>query len=167
MIYLDYQATTPLAPEVAKAMETWIEERFANPHSPSRWGHEAAAAIEVARKQVERAMGLKGGSVAFTGSATEALNWALKGTVEKAPKGRSRIITVATEHAAVLDTCEWLAGQGIDLTVLPVGHDGRLDPDLLARELDNRVLLVAVMMVNNEIGVTQPISQFAQMTHKA
>ena len=84
MIYLDYQATTPVAPEVAKAMQPWIEEKFANPHSPSRWGNEAAAAIEVARKQVERAIGLKGGSVAFTGSATEAINWALKGTVEKA-----------------------------------------------------------------------------------
>ena len=139
MIYLDYQATTPLAPEVAKAMQPWIEEKFANPHSPSRWGNEAEAAIEVARKQVERAMGLKGGSVAFTGSATEALNWALKGSVEKAPKGRNRIITVATEHAAVLDTCEWLAGQGVDLTVLPVKPDGRLDLDLLARELDERV----------------------------
>ena len=70
-------------------MQPWIEEKFANPHSPSRWGHEAEAAIEVARKQVEKAIGLKGGSVAFTGSATEALNWALKGTVEKAPQGRA------------------------------------------------------------------------------
>lgn len=171
MIYLDYQATTPVAPEVAKAMHPWIEEKFANPHSPSRWGHEAAAAIEVARKQVEKAIGLKGGSIAFTGSATEAINWALKGAVEKAAaKGnsvRNRVITVATEHAAVLDTCEWLAGQGVDLTVLPVDQDGRLDLDLLARELDGRVLLVAVMMVNNEIGVTQPISEIADLTHKA
>lgn len=167
MIYLDYQATTPIAPEVVKAMGPWIEAKFANPHSPSRWGHEAAAAIEVARKQVEKAVGLKGGSIAFTGSATEAINWALKGTVEKAGRGRKRIITVATEHAAVLDTCEWLAGQGIDLTVLPVERDGRLDLDLLARELDDRVLLVAVMMVNNEIGVTQPISEVADMAHRA
>src|SRR3954470_16383300 len=166
MIYLDYQATTPMAPEVARAMEPWIEERFANPHSPSRWGHEAAAAIEVARKQVEKAIGLKRGSVAFTGSATEALNWALKGTVEKAPKGRNRIITVATEHAAVLDTCEWLAGQGVDLTVLPVDTEGRLDLDLLERELDERVLLVAVMMVNNEIGVRQPLTAISEIVHK-
>ena len=167
MIYLDYQASTPVAPEVAKAMLPWIEEKFANPHSPSRWGSEASAAIEVARKRVEEAIGLKGGSAAFTGSATEALNWALKGTVEKASKGRRRIITLATEHAAVLDTCEWLAGQGIDLTVLPVEPDGRLDLELLARELDDRVLLVAVMQVNNEIGVTQPISEIADMAHQA
>ena len=170
MIYLDYQATTPVAPEVAKAMAPWIEEKFANPHSPSRWGNEAEAAIEVARKRVEEAIGLNGGSVAFTGSATEALNWALKGTVENAADdrgGRNRIITVATEHAAVLDTCEWLAGQGVDLTILPVQRDGRLDLDLLARELDERVLLVAVMQVNNEIGVTQPISEIASMAHDA
>jgi cysteine desulfurase len=166
VIYLDYQATTPLASEVARAMNPWIEEKFANPHSPSRWGNEAEAAVEVARKQVERAIGLKGGSVAFTGSATEAINWALKGTFEKAPKGRNRIVTVATEHAAVLDTCEWLAAQGVDLTVLPVQPDGLLDRDLLARELDERVLLVAVMQVNNEIGVTQPISEIAEMAHK-
>ena len=167
MIYLDYQATTPLAPEVAKAMRPWIEEKFDNPHSPSRWGNEAEAAVEVARKQVERAIGLRDGRVAFTGSATEALNWALKGTVEKAPKGRNRIITVATEHAAVLDTCEWLAGQGVDLTVLPVQPDGMLDLDLLKRELDGRVLLVAVMMVNNEIGVRQPLTAISEIARKA
>ena len=170
MIYLDYQATTPLAPEVARAMQPWIEEKFANPHSPSRWGNEAEAAIEVARKQVERAMGLKGGSVAFTGSATEALNWALKGSVEKVAAkrtgARNRLITVATEHAAVLDTAEWLAGQGVDLTVLPVKPDGRLDLHLLARELDDCVALIAVMQVNNEIGVTQPITEIADMAHK-
>ena len=165
MIYLDYQATTPVAPEVAEAMRPWAEDHFANPHSPSRWGSEAAAAIEVARGQVERAIGLDGGSVAFTGSATEALNWALKGTVENAPQGRDRIITVATEHAAVLDTCEWLAGQGIELTVLPVGRDGLLDLEQLKRELDDRVLLVAVMLVNNEIGIIQPVEEIAALAH--
>ena len=171
MIYLDYQASTPVAPEVAEAMLPWIEEKFANPHSPSRWGNEAEAAIEVARKRIGEALGLNGGSVAFTGSATEALNWALKGTVENASRtgknARNRIITVATEHAAVLDTCEWLAAQGVDLTLLPVQPDGRLDLELLARELDERVLLVAVMHVNNEIGVIQPISEIARMAHGA
>ena len=167
MIYLDYQATTPVAPEVAEAMRPWSEERFANPHSPSKWGREAEAAIEVARKQVERALGLEGGSVAFTGTATEAINWALKGSVEKAQPARTRIVTVATEHAAVLDTCEWLAGRGVDLTVLPVGPDGLLELELLKRELDERVLLVAVMMVNNEIGVLQPVAEIADMAHRA
>jgi len=167
MIYLDYQATTPLAPEVAAAMQPWIEEKFANPHSPSRWGREADAAVDVARSQVEKAIGLRDGSVAFTGSATEALNWALKGTVEKAPPGRNRIITVATEHAAVLDTCEWLTDRGVDLTLLPVKPDGLIDLEDLERELDDRVLLVAVMLVNNEIGVIQTVTEIARMAHDA
>ena len=167
MIYLDYQATTPVAPEVADAMRPWIEDRFANPHSPSKWGREAEAVIEVARKQLDKALGLKGGRTAFTGSATEAINWALKGTVEKAPQGRNRIITVATEHAAVLDSCEWLADRGSEVVVLPVERDGRIDLDLLERELDDRTLLVAVMLVNNEIGVLQPVAEIASMARKA
>ena len=167
MIYLDYQATTPIAPEVADAMRPWVDDRFANPHSPSRWGREADAAVEVARKQVEKTLGLKGGRIAFTGSATEAINWAFKGTAEKAPSGRNRIITVATEHAAVLDTCEWLADRGSEVVTLPVERDGRLDLDLLERALDDRALLVAVMLVNNEIGVLQPISEIASMARKA
>lgn len=163
MIYLDYQATTPVAPEVGEAMRPWIEEKFANPHSPSRWGREADAAIDVARRQIERSLELDGGSIAFTGSATEAINWAIRGTLEQAPAERNRIITIATEHAAVLDTCEWLAGRGIDLTILPVGPDGLLDLSLLDRELDERVALVAAMMVNNEIGVIQPVTEIAAM----
>ena len=94
MIYLDYQATTPVAPEVAAAMRPWTEDHFAKPHSPSRAGREAAAAIDHARRQIERAFGLGGGDLAFTGSATEALNWALKGTVERAQPGRRRPSTM-------------------------------------------------------------------------
>jgi len=165
MIYLDYQATTPVAPEVAEAMRPWAEEKFANPHSPSRWGAEAAAALEVARSQVERAIGLDGGSVAFTGSATEALNWALKGTAENAPEDRKRIITVATEHAAVLDTCEWLAGQGFGVTLLPVSRDGLLAIEDLRQAIDDRVAVVAAMLVNNETGVIQPIAEVAALAH--
>ncbi len=166
MIYLDYQATTPLAPEAAEAMRPWLEDKFANPHSPSRWGSEAAAAVEVARGRLEAAIGLGGGSLAFTGSATEALNWALKGTVEKADGRRNRIVTVQTEHAAVLDTCEWLEGRGAEVTYLPLSSDGLLDLEQLKGELDERVLLVAVMMVNNEIGVIQPTAEIAQAAHE-
>ena len=167
MTYLDYQATTPVAPEAAAAMEPWIEEKFANPHSPSRWGREAAAAIEVARKQVAEAIGLGGGRLAFTGSATEALNWALKGTMERAPAGRSRIVTAATEHAAVLDTCEWLEGRGYEVTRLPVGRDGLLDLEQVRGAVDERVAIVAVMLVNNEIGVIQPVAEITALAHDA
>ena len=163
MIYLDYQATTPLAPEAAETMRPWLEEKYANPHSPSRWGSEAAAAVEVARSQVERAIGLSGGSIAFTGSATEALNWALKGTAGKG--GRNRIVTAQTEHAAVLDTCVWLEKRGMEVTYLPVRADGLLELDQLRAAVDERVLLVAVMLVNNEIGIIQPIREIAAAAH--
>ena len=167
MIYLDYQATTPVSAEVAEAMEPWIETGSQIRIRRRAGGGEAAAAIEVARKQVEQAIGLAGGRLAFTGSATEALNWALKGTMEKAPGSRNRIVTVATEHAAVLDTCEWLEGGGYDVTRLPVGPDGLLDLDDVKAALDESVALVAVMLVNNEIGVIQPIAEISALAHRS
>jgi cysteine desulfurase len=167
MIYLDYQATTPVAPEVAAAMRPWMQENFANPHSPYRAGREAAAAVEVARDQVSDAIGLGGGSLAFTGSATEAINWAIKGTLEKARAGRNRVVTVQTEHAAVLDSCEWLEGRGVAITRLPVGSDGLVRIDDVKAALDDSVALVAVMLVNNEIGVIQPVAEIAELAHQA
>ena len=163
MIYLDYQATTPLAPEVAAAMRPWIEEKFANPHSPSRWGREAAAAIEVARGQIERALGLDGGRFAFTSGATEALNWALKGSFED--NQRRKLVTVATEHAAVLDSAEWLEGRGVEVVRLQVGSDGLVDLDMAEAVIDERTAMVATMLVNNEIGVVQPIGELAGLAH--
>ena len=162
MIYLDYQATTPVAPEVAAAMRPWTEEKFANPHSPSMWGREAAAAIEVAREQVE-VLFPNGGRVAFTSGATEALNWALKGMFERSE--RRKLVTVATEHAAVLDSAEWLEDRGIEVVRIGVGPDGLLDPLSAEMAIDERTALVAVMLVNNEIGVIQPIAELARLAH--
>ena len=159
MIYLDYQATTPVAPEAAVAMRPWIEEKFANPHSPSRWGSEAAAAVEAARGQV--AAHLPAGTLAFTAGATEALNWALKGTFEIS--GRRKLVTVATEHAAVLDTAEWLRGEGAQVVTLPVGKDGLVDLNQAANAIDGETALVAAMLVNNEIGVLQPVAELARL----
>jgi cysteine desulfurase len=167
MIYLDYQATTPVASEVAEAMRPWTEHHFANPHAPSRAGREAAAAIEVARAQVQRTVALEGGSLAFTSGATEALNWAIKGLAEQGSTARNRIITVATEHAAVLDTCDWLKGRGFDVVRSPVGADGIVDLTAIDDSLDDRVLLVAAMLVNNEMGVIQPIARIAEAAHRA
>jgi cysteine desulfurase len=165
MIYLDYQATTPLAPEVAHAMEAWIE-RFANPHSPSRAGREAAAAIEVARGQVLRTLGVEDGTLAFTSGATEAINWAIKGSAENGPPQRRRIVTVATEHAAVLDTCEWLETRGYEIVRLPVRRDGLVALAEVEAAVDRETLLVAVMLVNNEIGVVQPVTEIAEIAHR-
>ena len=161
MIYLDYQATTPVAPEAAQAMLPWIEEKFANPHSPSRWGREAAAAIEVARDQL--AAHFPAGTLAFTSGATEALNWALKGSLEMSE--RRKLVTVATEHAAILDTAEWLQGEGVEVVPLPVGSDGLVDLVHAFEVIDDTTAIVAVMLVNNEIGVIQPIAEIARLAH--
>ena len=164
MIYLDYQATTPLAPEVVAAMTPWLD-KFANPHSPSRWGREAAAAIAVARAAVDRAIGLPGGTSIFTGSATEAINLAIKGTFERST--RRKLVTVATEHAAVLDTAEWLQDQGVDVVRLPVGRDGIVDIEAARLAIDADTALVAAMLVNNEIGVLQPVAELARLARGA
>ena len=167
-IYLDYQATTPLAPEVAAAMRPWIETNFGNPHSAHRIGREAAAVIEVARSRVLDALhascgNLSRGSLYFTSGATEAANWALKGAASRLPEGKRRIVTLATEHAAILDTVHWLGGQGYDVDILPVGAEGLVDLDLLAARVDATTGLVAVMLVNNEIGVIQPVEEIGKI----
>ena len=161
MIYLDYQATTSLAPEAVAAMTPWIADRFANPHSPSRWGREADAAIAIARGHVERAIGAGGGKLAFTSGATEALNWAIKGSFERSP--RRKLVTITTEHAAVLDTAEWLEGQGVEVVRLPVGRDGLVDLAQAEAAIDDDTALVAAMLVNNEIGVIQPVAELARL----
>lgn len=156
MIYLDYQATTPLAPEALAAMLPWLESQHANPHSPHAAGRAAKAAVEVARAQVA-ALLPAGGRVAFTSGATEALNWAIKGT-------SGPIVTLATEHAAVLDT---VAATGRPVTVLAVGPDGRVDLETARAAIVPGTGLVAAMLVNNEIGVIQPIAELADLAHAA
>ena len=155
MIYLDYQATTPLAPEALDAMLPWLRDQHANPHSAHRAGRAAKAAVEVAREQVA-ALLPGGGTVSFTGGATEALNWAIKGV-------GGPVVTLATEHAAVLDT---VAAIG-DAAILPVGRDGLVDLDAVRAAIRPGVKLVAAMLVNNEIGVIQPIAELARLAHDA
>ncbi|HVI98547.1 MAG TPA: cysteine desulfurase family protein [Sphingomonas sp.] len=158
-IYLDYQATTPLAPEALAAMLPWLETQHANPHSPHREGRVAKAAVEHARAQVS-ALLPAGGRVAFTGGATEALNWAIKGT-------SGAIVTLATEHAAVLDTVAAERARGRAVTILPVGRDGLVDLDAARAAIRPGTGLVAAMLVNNEIGVIQPIAELAALAHEA
>ena len=159
-IYLDYQATTPLAPEVFDAMVPLLREQFANPHSAHRLGRAAAAHVEHARAEVGTLLP-PGGQLLFTSGATEALNIAIQG----APVGG--IVTIATEHAAVLDTVLAQQGNGRDMAILPVGPDGLVDMDAAARAIRPGVALVAAMLVNNEIGVIQPVAQLADMAHEA
>ncbi|KQN25939.1 aminotransferase [Sphingomonas sp. Leaf33] len=155
MIYLDYQATTPIAPEAFDAMLPWLRDGFANPHSPHAAGRRAKAAVEVARDQVA-ALLPAGGRVSFTSGATEALNWAIQGIA-------GPVVTIATEHAAVLET----ARAGGRCTVLPVGGDGLVDLDAARQAIRPGTALVAAMLVNNEIGTIQPIAELAAIAHAA
>ncbi|MFC3174523.1 cysteine desulfurase family protein [Novosphingobium bradum] len=158
MIYLDYQATTPLAPEAREAMLPWLagpdSSGFANPHSAHRPGRLAAAAVEIAREQVA-ALLPPGGRVVFTSGATEALNLAIFGS------GATRIAVSGIEHAAVLETAR-VADPG--LAVLPVDAAGLVDPEV---PLPEGAGLVAVMQVNNEIGTIQPIARLAARARAA
>ena len=164
MIYLDYQATTPLAPEALAAMLPWLADQHANPHSPHRPGRAAKAAVEVARAEVAKLLP-PDGRVVFTSGATEALNWAIKGTA-------GPVSTLATEHAAVLDTVASEAARGREATVLAVGSDGlRVHAQPFASGKPGlppsreRSGLVEAMLVNNEIGVIQPVADIAREAH--
>lgn len=152
MIYLDYQATTPLAPEARDAMLRWLDgpegSGFGNPHSPHRMGRQAAAAVELARDRVA-ALCPAGGKVIFTGSATESINLAMRGSAGQGSGQGGTFAVSAIEHAAVLDTAQALGNAHI----IPVGADGLTDP---AADLPQDTRLIAVMQVNNEIGTIQP-----------
>jgi cysteine desulfurase len=155
-IYLDYQATTPIAPEARAAMQQWTSERFANPHSAHKLGREAAAMVEVARDAVAALMP-PGGKVYFTSGATEALNWALRCA------GSGGIALADTEHAAVRDTAQWLGKHRRKVSLLPVDGLGMISPKV---DMPEGVGMVTSMMVNNEIGVIQPIAALAKRAHK-
>ena len=169
MIYLDYQATTPLAPEAREAMLPWLEaDGSANPHSPHAPGRKARAAVEAARAEVAALVDPGGaGRVLFTSGATEAVNWALKGALAAAAPGRRKLVTIATEHACVLDAAAWLAEGGVEVVVLPVDGGGLVDLATAAAAIDERTAVVAAMLVNNEIGVIQPIAELGGMARAA
>ena len=154
MIYLDYQATTPLAPEAREAMLYWLDGGFANPHSPHRPGRAAAAAVEHARDQVAGLLP-PGGRVIFTSGATEAINLAIVGS------GARRIAVSAIEHSAVLDTAR---ARGGAVDVLPVSAAGLVAGDV---QIASGTDLVCVMQVNNEIGTIQPVAALAERAHAA
>ena len=164
-IYLDYGATTPLDPAVADAMAPWGIDGYGNPHSAHLWGYQARAAVELARDRVAALLGAPPETIAFTSGATESANWALKGLMTHPCQTRRRIVTVATEHSCILETAAYLATLGAQLTILPVREHGLLDLGDLERAMGDDVALVSVMLVNNEIGVIQPIAQIAAIAH--
>ncbi|WP_025782510.1 cysteine desulfurase family protein [Candidatus Synechococcus spongiarum] len=162
--YLDHNATTPCDPQVVAAMAPYWSQQFAN---PSQRGHRpglaAAVAVDHARQTVADALGVTPSQVIFTSGATEANNLAIKGICEqRLPQGR-HLVTVATEHAAVLEPCRYLERLGFTLTVLPVQPDGRLALDALAAALRPDTVLVSVMAANNEIGTLQDTAAIAAL----
>lgn len=163
-IYLDYASTTPVDPRVVEAMLPWLAERFGNPASNTHsYGWEAEDAVENAREEVARLINAEAREIVWTSGATESNNLALKGAAHfHADRGR-HIVTVATEHKAVLDTCHELERQGFEVTYLGVSPDGLLDPDAFAAALRPDTILASVMAVNNEIGVVQDIPALGSM----
>ena len=158
-IYMDYGATTPVDQRVVDAMIPWLREHFGNPASRSHaWGWEAEAAVEKAREQVAALIGADPREIVWTSGATESDNLALKGAAQFYKTRGKHLITVKTEHKAVLDTMRELERQGFEVTYLDVQEDGLLDLDKLKAAMRPDTILVSVMFVNNEIGVIQDIA---------
>ena len=157
-IYLDYGATTPVDPRVVDAMIPWLREHFGNPASRSHaWGWEAEAAVENARTQVADLIGADPREIVWTSGATESINLALKGASQFYKTKGKHLITLKTEHKAVLDTMRELERQGFDVTYLDVQEDGLVDMDALKAAIRPDTILISILFVNNEIGVIQDI----------
>jgi len=163
-IYMDYGATTPCDPRVVDAMIPWLREHFGNPASRSHaWGWEAEEAVEKARKDVADLIGADPREIVWTSGATESNNLALKGAAQFYKSRGKHLITVKTEHKAVLDTMRELERQGFDVTYLDVQDDGLLSMDALKAAIRPDTILISVMFVNNEIGVVQDIAGIGAM----
>lgn len=161
-IYLDYNATTPIAPDVAAAMRPWLEEQFGNPSSAHAFGERARKSVAAARREVAVLIGAADDEIVFTGSATEADNLALIGVARALPDKRHLIVS-AVEHPAVMQPALQLRAAGWQLTVLPVDGYGRVDPAAVAAALQADTALVSVMHANNEVGTIQPIAEIAAL----
>ncbi|MEJ2672079.1 MAG: cysteine desulfurase family protein [Deltaproteobacteria bacterium] len=165
MIYLDYNATTPVAPEVFRALEPFLTSEFGNPSCDYPSGQHARQAIHRARGEVAGLLGCAPDEVVFTSGATEANNTVLKGVARHHSRGH--LITAATEHPAVLAPCRFLQSQGFDVTVLPVDGAGRVDPGEVRRELRPDTILISIMHANNETGTIQPIREIGALAQEA
>jgi cysteine desulfurase len=167
-IYLDYNASTPVAPEVRAAMQPLLEQHWGNP-SAGHWASEpAAAAIAHAREQVATLLGARPAEVLFTSGGSESNNHALKGVVlrrlREQPGSKPHVVVSAVEHPSVRAPCAWLAELGARITVVPVDRDGIVDPDAVRRELGPDTVLVSVMHAQNEVGTLAPLAAIAEVT---
>ena len=166
-IYLDNQATTPIDPQVFAAMEPWLKEKFGNAASRNHpYGWEAEEAVEIARENVAHIIGASSKEIIFTSGATEANNMALQGVARCYKDDGCHIITLKTEHKAVLDVFDFLAKEGFEITRLSVPKDGILDIEKFESAIRSDTIMASVMHANNEIGVIQPILKISQICKK-
>ena len=166
-LYLDYHATTPVDPRVLADMLPFFSEQFGNPHSRQHaWGWDASKAVETARARVAALINASPHEIVFTSGATESNNLALKGAAEQLRARGTHVITIATEHKSVLDTCDRLARGGFDVTVVGVRPDGIVDLDELRRAMKPGTIAVSVMAANNEIGTLQPLAEIGAMARQ-
>ncbi|MES0278881.1 MAG: aminotransferase class V-fold PLP-dependent enzyme, partial [Dehalococcoidales bacterium] len=166
-IYLDYAATTPVHPEVVKAMLPYFSEVFGNPSAIYSCGQEAAAALEEARAKVAGLIGSRSEEIVFTSGGTEADNMALIGVANAMRSRGNHIITTAIEHHAIIEAARFLEKNGFELTYLGVDDQGIVDPDEVRRAITDKTILVSVMLANNELGTIQPLAEISRATRQA
>jgi cysteine desulfurase len=163
-IYMDYHATTPMDPRVFEAMKPYFLQTFGNAASRNHsFGWEAEEAVEKSRKQIASLIGATAKEIVFTSGATESNNLALKGVAEMYAEKGNHIITAATEHKAILDTCKRLEKHGVRVTYLPVQTNGLVDLEQLQAAITDKTILISIMYANNEIGVIQPIAELGKI----
>jgi len=165
-IYLDYNATTPLAPEVAEAMKPFLEEYFGNPSSAHWYGVQTKKAVESARRQVAELINANPDEIIFTSGGSESNNFAIKGIAFAKKSQGNHIITSSVEHPAVVEVCEYLKTQGFEITYLPVDEYGMVDPGDVEKAITPQTILITIMHANNEVGTIQPIREIAEIAHK-
>ena len=166
-IYADNAATTKVAPEVVDAMLPYFTETYGNPSSIYNEGRTARVAVEKAREQVAKAIGASPKEIYFTGSGSEADNWALRSTARALSKKGNHIITSAVEHHAVLHTCQDLEKQGFEVTYLPVDKYGMVSPDDIKAAIKDTTIMISIMFANNEIGTIMPIAEIGKIAKEA
>ena len=166
-IYLDFNASTPLAPEVMAVMRSLLEEPYGNPSSGHWAGQPAREVVEKARRQVAELVGCTGNEIVFTSGGSEANNQAVKGVFFANRTAKAHIITTQVEHAAVINPCRFLERLGASVTYLRVDGFGRVDPDDVRRAMQPNTILISVMHANNEVGTIQPIEEIAKVAQEA
>ena len=165
-IYLDYNATTPIDPVVAEAMQPYLTDHFGNPSSDHAYGQQTHQAVEQARTQVAALLGCETEEVVFTSGGSEANNYALKGIAE-AYRGRgNHLITSCIEHPAILHPCRYLEARGYEVTYLPVDDTGQVKVNDVAAALKDQTILVSIMHANNEVGTLQPLAEIGALTRE-